>query len=83
MKLGYLKDLCATICFFIILCVIKYKKNLNNYKKQIISLLTIAFIIDGLFSLNPTWHCNEINANQLASALVLIGGVSGISIILN
>lgn len=83
MELGYFKDLCATIFFFFMLCIIKHKKNLNNYKTQIISLLTIAFTIDGLFSLNPKWHCDKIIDNQFATFLVVICGISGLYIIAN
>ena len=72
MKLGYVKDLFATIGFLICIILINITRDLNNHRRNIISILVLAFILDGLFTINPPWHCEEIGKNSVADNVLIL-----------
>ena len=56
MTLGALKDAIATITFLVLLGLVYYK-DLHLNKALMLGLLTLAFLIDGIFTLYPPLHC--------------------------
>ena len=71
---GYVKDLIATFAFIIVALLLYRVKDLNKVKSFIIIGLIIGFFIDGLFTLNPTYH-NENIGNNIPTYIVLIIGI--------
>ena len=56
MKLGQVKDASATVLFGVAFMTVLNK---NVSKKFILAGLGLGAIIDGLFTLNTSWHCEE------------------------
>ena len=73
MRLGYIKDLLASL-FFIIAMVVVYNVDLNEWRKIIYYMLFLAFLIDGFFSLNPDYHTEYLGRN-LPSLVLVISGI--------
>lgn len=64
---GYYKDLIACFAFIlalVLLCTVDISKQL------IIVGLVACIAIDGVFTLNPSWHCTPFGNNAASFAIV-------------
>ena len=76
---GYYKDLLATVAFMVVLGVILLR---GQIPRNVMIVSLVACIgMDGLFSLNPSWHCSHVGSNTASwmlgaqvAAIALIGG---------
>lgn len=70
---GYYKDAAATIAFAIALV---FLVTIGIPKSILIISLIACIFVDGMFTINPTWHCSPIGRNpatyMLIAQLVLI-----------
>jgi len=60
-SLGYIKDVLACIVFFICFLIVYVSSNIQYLKIWILIGLTLAFIMDGIFSIYPSLHNMSIN----------------------
>lgn len=69
MKLGQAKDASATLLFGAAFMTVLNK---NVSKKLILTGLGFGFLIDGLFTLNPTWHCEDWRDGPLGPKFLIL-----------
>lgn len=65
MSVGYIKDAIATLMFTVSIFVVP-RAPMN----VIISALATGAIVDGLFTLNPSWHCETWKFGSAPSYVV-------------
>jgi hypothetical protein len=70
---GYIKDGIGSFLFIIAFIFISYFKDINQFKNLFLIIITICFIIDFSFTLNPNFHFKRIGFN-IPSYLVF-GGI--------
>ena len=64
---GYYKDFVATIVFLFALVLFLSR----GIRKEVLVMgLLACILIDGMFTLNPTWHCKPIGKNNATYALI-------------
>ena len=59
-SLGYIKDLIAFFNFALLYYLV-YNYDLHLNKSFVLRLLSLGFLIDGIFSIYPKLHNKEIN----------------------
>lgn len=64
---GYYKDLAAVIVFTISLALYLYTGRLPH--ALVVAGLSACILLDGAYSLNPTWHCSPVGDNVPTYAL--------------
>jgi len=57
---GYIKDAWAVVAFAVAMVLCARITDLNVYRVHIMSLLAIAFVVDGIFTLYPSLHCSPL-----------------------
>jgi|SaaInlStandDraft_5_1057022.scaffolds.fasta_scaffold24887_2 hypothetical protein len=79
---GYVKDFLAVFGFMIAFVIIYSASDLHRMKKLVLVYLTIAILIDGIYSLNEDFHNEKIGYNlatySIVGAIVLFVGIFGI-----
>ena len=79
---GYIKDLIASIFFILSIILIINTKDLNKIKGNIIYILSICAIVDGIYSINKNYHYQKIGYNVSTISLGM-GGLCVIPSIVN
>ena len=72
LTLGYIKDFIACILFLFAIFIIYFIKDLNKLKHIIILCLILGFLIDGLFSINPSYHGEFIGFNIATYSIITL-----------
>jgi hypothetical protein len=67
-----LKDATAFPMFFLAICLVLWFRDLNEFRGTIVALLTLAFFIDGSFTLQPRLHCTPIGLNEETGFMIAI-----------
>ena len=62
-SLGYMKDIIAFF-HFALLYYLVYRYDIHLNKSLVLSLLSIGFLIDGIFSVCPKLHNMKINMSK-------------------
>ena len=60
---GFMKDAVALVGFVLLITALVIRGNAWCPKRILIILLIGAIILDGIFTLNPTWHHTRIGTN--------------------
>jgi uncharacterized membrane protein YczE len=67
---GYVKDLLASFMF--LFCILYIVKNKRVQIQKVIILLVMAFIVDALFTVNSSWHCEDWKDSQVSKYIILL-----------
>lgn len=76
-SVGYYKDLIALGAFIIVLVVATIKTSIPKF--LIITGLLFCIVIDGAFTLSPSWHCESVGKNP-ATFMLLVQCIMVVSI---
>lgn len=63
LTLGYIKDFIACILFLVAIFIVFFIKDLNVLKGIILLCLFFGFLVDGLFSIQSSYHGEYIGYN--------------------
>lgn len=66
MSVGYIKDAIATVMFSVSVFVVQ-----RAPMHAIVSALATGAIVDGLFTLNPSWHCETWKFGSAPSYVIV------------
>ena len=80
-SVGYVKDGFAFIMFTALLCIVYLVKDFNSLKPFVLFGLFCGGVVDGLFTLYPTFH-NTIWGYNLPTYILLLFGLSFLSVVL-
>lgn len=58
--------------FFVMICLVLWFDDLNEYRGTIVAGLALAFFIDGSFTLQPRLHCTPFGFNEESGFLIAI-----------
>lgn len=68
-SVGYVKDGVAAIMFLILILFVYVTQKVPI--RNTLVLLSMAVVVDGLFTLNKDWHCEDWEDSKIAKYIVL------------